>query len=133
MAERPEQIWCAVLDALRTCARWNSLFVTDVECNENRNWVERPPFCVTTDELFRYAESVGQFDWASFFFGVPGTVPTDKLDYDTLFTEASVVVRAVDNSYFFVYSANSEDAETLSRLFSARCEKKRRAEVVHPT
>ena len=45
-----------------------SLFVVDVECNGNRSWVQLPLFQTTVEQLATYAESVGQFDWASFFF-----------------------------------------------------------------
>jgi hypothetical protein len=122
-----------VLEILQVCIRAPLLFVADVECNGNRSWAQQAIFQTTTDELFRYVQSVGEFDWASFFFfeeltGISG----EKQDYETLFAKAALVVQVVDDTYFYVYSADVEDVEHLADFFTVQADKKRRDEVIHP-
>jgi hypothetical protein len=123
-----------VLNLLEVRSSMALLFVVDVECNGNRAWVQRPPFQTTVDEIYMYAESVGQFDWASlFFFKSPSDEPNDTVNYAGLFTKAALVVRAVDDTFFLVYSPKAEDAERLSHFFPVQCERTRRDEITHPT
>lgn len=123
-----------VLEILHVRTRTQSLFVIDVDCNINRDWVGRGAFETTVDEIMTYARSVGQFDWLSlFFFEQAVENPAKYVNYDTLFADATLVVRAIDDTYFLVYSPDPKDVDSLSACFPIESRKVRRADVVHPT
>jgi len=122
-----------VLEAINICARAAEVFVADIECNGDRRWVGRPTFQTTSAKVIEYAGRVGQFDWATFFFfheSVGRSV--QRTDYNTLFSHAMLVVRAVDDTDFLVYTSKMEDAQCLSRFFPVKYARKRRNDVSHP-
>jgi hypothetical protein len=124
----------AVIESLNLLERFPHAAVLDVECNENRTWAELPPFYTTTQEVLKYANSVGQFDWASFFFFPSDSAhATIECQFDTLFAKANLTVRAVDDTYFYVYSPLSEDVSLLSQVFSVHSSRKSIDAIVHPT
>jgi hypothetical protein len=107
----------------------------DIDCNRNRSWVGRKPFCVTFQDVIDYAATVDQFDWASFFFYLdqPDDNNISQQSYDELFANADLVVRVVDDTYFYVYSSNAEDVLHLAHVFPVESsELKDRQEIVHP-
>jgi hypothetical protein len=123
-----------VLNCLEVPARFPVAVVTDVECNGDRTWVKPRAFSTTTQEVLNYAKSVGQFDWGTFFFfrqPVPDT--TVNQEFDALFAEAELTVRAVDDTYFYIYSQTEDDVIRLGRIYQVKFERKRKAAIMHPT
>ena len=122
-----------VIHCLDLLSRFPAVVVADVECNGDRRWVQRPPFAATTQDVVDYAGSVGQFDWATFFF-FRQPQPEGPTDYqfDALFAKAELVVRAVDDEYFYVYSLIEGDASGLGKCFRVDFQKKTRNTIVHP-
>jgi hypothetical protein len=124
----------AVIDRLDVAQRFPHVAVLDVECNENRTWAQSPPFFTTTQEVLKYARSVGQFDWASFFFFAPDCAPApNEWRFATLFAKADLTIRAVDDTYFYVYSPLAEDVSLLSKVFAVHSSRKLIHAIVHPT
>src|SRR5260370_30988780 len=93
-----------VIDCLELLSRLPAVVVADVECNGDRSWVQRPAFCSTTQDVVDTARSIGQFDWATFFF-FPDALSqgVETYQFEALFSNANLVVRAVDDTYFYVY------------------------------
>src|SRR5437762_2581771 len=88
-----------LIDCLRVFSRFPAVVVADVECNGDRSWVGKPPFSVKTQEVLDYAARVGQFDWATFFFfREPYTLDSDSDQFEALFADAQLVIRAVDDT-----------------------------------
>ena len=121
------------LTALDMGERAKTVVVADVECNGNRTWVDQPPFDTAIAELIRYASAVGQFDWGSFFFfrHLPPVTIAAK-DYAWLFAAADLVVRAVDDMYFYVYSPSVDDVAKVARFFPVECNERQRDDIAHP-
>jgi hypothetical protein len=122
-----------IIYALNVPKRFVGAVVTDIECNNNRTWVDEAPVWATTQQILEYAASVGQFDWATFFFFV--AKPPDHLvnaQYHTLFAEAAFIIRAVDDTFFYVYSPDEGDALHLSVLFPVKYEGKSKDSIRHP-
>jgi hypothetical protein len=123
---------------LMTCLNVESRFVTavvaDIECNENRSWVGRTPFRTTPNEILAYAASVGQFDWATFFCF------EEKLDavphggqFNMLFANASLIIRAVDDTFFYVYSETADDASQIRDVCPIEVRERSRDSISHPS
>jgi hypothetical protein len=122
-----------VINSLDLLSRFPYVVIADVECNENRAWASRPPFASTCKEVIDYAMSVSQFDWGTFFFfrepGL-GTICIDQ--FAALFANASLVIRVVDDTYFYVYSTIEDDASQLGQHGQVQVQKKLRSDVEHP-
>jgi hypothetical protein len=122
-----------VLNSLNALSRLPAVVVADVECNGDRSWVQKVPFTTTTLEVIDYAGSVGQFDWATFFFFPrPPSDNTENQQYNVLFAAAEMVVRAVDDTYFYVYSPVEDDSSRLGQFFTVECQRKHKDAIVHP-
>jgi hypothetical protein len=122
-----------VIDCLELLLRLPAVVVGDVECNGDRSWVQRPPFCSTTQNVVDTARSIAQFDWATFFFFPhPPSEGVVTYQFEDLFAHAELVIRAVDDTYFYVYSAHQDDAYRLSKLFPVEFQRKGKNAIVHP-
>jgi hypothetical protein len=123
-----------LINTLALASRLSNVVVLDVECNGNRTWAQQPPFLSTTQEVMNYAQAVGQFDWATFFFFPPAETPaSDEHQFETLFAKAHVTIRAVDDTYFYVYSPIADDATLLSKVFPLESNRTSKEAIVHPT
>lgn len=122
-----------ILAALDVSSRTSDVIVADVECNGDRSWIQPSPFRTSVQRLFEYAARVGQFDWGTFFF-FRETTQTDiaRSSFQSLFLQADITVRAVDDTYFYVYSPNLEDAERVTAIFPAEFQEKSKDAVGHP-
>jgi hypothetical protein len=122
-----------VINSLALAARLPAVIVADVDCGGNRMWAEEPPFASTAHEVLNYARSVDQFDWATFFFFPEGEQPpAPDYQFESLFAKALVTVRAVDGTYFYVYSWSADDVSRLSGRFRVEFSRKPHHEIVHP-
>jgi hypothetical protein len=123
-----------LIAALDLPARLPVVVISDIECNGDRRWAEQLPFASRVDELMEYAEAVSQFDWATFFFfpAMPYDCHISERQFDELFEDAEAVIRAVDDTWFYVYSPDEMDALTLARVFAAEFRKTRNEDIVHP-
>jgi hypothetical protein len=122
-----------VINTLDLLSRFPYVVIADVECNENRAWTSQPPFASTCKEVIDYAKSVSQFDWATFFFfREPGSGTVDINRFAALFTNASLVIRVVDDTYLYVYSTIEDDASRFSHYCRVQVQKKLRGDIEHP-
>lgn len=122
-----------VISCLDLLSRFPCVVIADVECNGNRAWVGQPPFTSTVKDVMDYAMSVSQFDWATlFFFREPRLESVTIEQFLALFANANLVMRIVDDTYFYVYSTVEEDASRLSQFFQVQTQKKFKSAIVHP-
>ena len=127
------EILMALVNALDLPQRTQSVVVADVECNGNRAWVQRPPFFSTLPAVLEYAQSVGQFDWATFFlFQQQPSDAEVNTEFDALFDAAEMTIRAVDSTYFYIYSPTQTDAVRIAEQFTSEFRSMPKDSVVHP-
>lgn len=105
--------------------------VFDVDCNNDRTWVQDQPISATPQQVIEYSRRVGQFDWASIFFSADSSICRART-YEDLFNSAELIVRAIDGTYFYVYTESADVTSRASIFPVESSELKLRDAIVHP-
>jgi len=71
-------------------------------------------------DVLNAVKSVTQIDWADFFFynNVPDSEPSQKESYPSSIGKSDLLLRCVDDTYFYVYTKNKFLVEELQSEYS---------------
>ncbi|MBC6419039.1 MAG: hypothetical protein GDA44_09755 [Prochloron sp. SP5CPC1] len=72
------------------------------------------------EPLIQEISKVGQFEWCDFFFfRKGGFIPSENEQYDKIIPCTDLTVRAVDQSYLYVYTINQRLLELIKSKYDA--------------
>ena len=107
-----------VLDIIQTKISFKFVFLDDIQGAGILNLSEKENKFLLYTDIIADIKKVTQFDWGDFFLF--NTVPKDwdrSKDYSDLVILTDTTVRAIDDTYIYVYSPYEEVSNALTKSF----------------